>query len=82
MMRRVMLLLSVMALGFAGSAPVEVAAQEGRAGCEAYCGVVAVGCYVFAGLFIGKDKCDAMYEGCVDGCVAALEPESSEPREN
>jgi hypothetical protein len=27
---------------------------------------------------MGKDKCESMYEGCVDGCVAGLmesEPE-------
>lgn len=45
---------------------------DGRAVCEGYCATVAVGCYVLVGIFIGRDKCDTMYEGCVDGCVAAL----------
>ncbi len=71
-MRRILLALVLALASLVSSPPVDVAAQEGRAGCEGYCGTVAVGCYVFAGLFIGKDKCDAMYEGCVDGCVAAL----------
>ena len=71
-MRRVLLVMAVTLVGLLSLPPVDLAAQEGRAGCEGYCGTVAVGCYVFAGLFIGKDKCDAMYEGCVDGCVAAL----------
>ncbi len=59
-------------MGLVSSPSFNAVAQEGRAGCEAYCGTVAVGCYIFAGLLLGKDKCDAMYEGCVDGCVAAL----------
>lgn len=71
-MRRVILTLSLVLTGLLSSPPVELAAQDGRAGCEAYCGTVAIGCYILAGFFIGKDKCDAMYEGCVDGCVAAL----------
>lgn len=71
-MRRLVLILALALTGLVSSPPVDLAAQDGRAACEAYCGTVAVGCYVFAGLFVGKDKCDAMYEGCVDGCVAAL----------
>lgn len=71
-MRRVFVVMALALTGLLSLPPVEVAAQEGRAACEGYCGIVAVGCYVFAGLFVGKDKCDAMYEGCVDGCVAAL----------
>lgn len=74
-MRRVILVLSLVLVGLVSLPPVDLAAQEGRAGCEGYCGTVAIGCYVLAGLFIGKDKCDAMYEGCVDGCVAALQEE-------
>jgi len=71
-MRRMSLITAMLVASLVSSAPVGLAAQEGRAGCEGYCGTVAIGCYIFAGLFIGKDKCDAMYEGCVDGCVAAL----------
>lgn len=50
---------------------------DGRAVCEGYCATVAVGCYVLVGIFIGRDKCDAMYEGCVDGCLAALVEEET-----
>ena len=71
-MKRILLALALASAGLLSWPPVDLAAQEGRAGCEGYCGTVAIGCYIFAGLFIGKDKCDAMYEGCVDGCVAAL----------
>lgn len=71
-MRRLCMTLSLVLAGLLSSPSVEVAAQEGRAGCEGYCGTVAIGCYVLVGIFIGRDKCDAMYEGCVDGCMAAL----------
>ena len=71
-MRRVFLVLALVSMGLFSSSPVDVVGQEARAGCEGYCATVAVGCYIFAGLLLGKDKCDAMYEGCVDGCVAAL----------
>ncbi len=70
-MRRLMLAVFVLMLGLGGG-PAEVTAQEGRAGCEGYCATVAVGCYVLVGWAIGREKCDAMYQGCVDGCVAAL----------
>jgi len=71
-MRRLLITLSVVALSFASS-PSLATAQPGRAGCEGYCGTVAVGCYVLVGWAIGRDKCDTMYQGCVDGCVTALE---------
>lgn len=71
-MRRLLITLSVVALSYTNSTSL-AAAQQGRAGCEGYCGTVAVGCYVLVGWAIGKDKCDTMYEGCVGGCVAALE---------
>jgi len=71
MMRRLLPALFVLALGLGGK-PSEVVAQGGRAVCEGYCATVAVGCYVLVGWAIGKEKCDAMYKGCVDGCVAAL----------
>lgn len=70
-MRRLLLALFVLALVLGGK-PSEVAAQGGRAVCEGYCGTVAVGCYVLVGWAIGREKCDAMYQGCVDGCVAVL----------
>jgi len=70
-MRRLLIALFVLAVGLGGK-PSEVVAQGGRAACEGYCVTVAVGCYVLVGWAIGKDKCDSMYEGCVDGCVAAL----------
>jgi hypothetical protein len=83
-MRRAILVFSLLVLGFAG-APPPAAASSDRAWCEGYCVVVGGGCYVFFGLFVGKDKCAAMYEGCVDGCVAALvdrepEPDAIEPK--
>ena len=71
-MRRALLVVALALTGLVSPSSGELAAQEGRAVCEGYCGTVAVGCYIFVGLFFGKDKCDAMYEGCVDGCVAAL----------
>lgn len=74
-MRRVFMTLSLVLAGLLSSPPIDVAAQEGRAACEGYCGTVAIGCYVLVGIFIGRDKCDAMYEGCVDGCIAALQVE-------
>ncbi len=70
-MRRALLALSVIALSFA-SAPRPAAASS-RAWCEGYCALVAGGCYVFLGLFAGREKCDTAYEGCVDGCIAALQ---------
>jgi len=71
-MRRVLMILSVVALGLAGTPP-QAQAAKGEAVCEGYCVTVAAGCYVFVGFFAGKDKCDAMYEGCVAGCKAGLE---------
>jgi hypothetical protein len=70
-MRRLLIALFVLAVGLGGT-PTEVAAEKGRAACEGYCATVAVGCYVLVGWAIGREKCDAMYQGCVDGCVAAL----------
>ncbi|UCC72841.1 MAG: hypothetical protein JSV86_21225 [Gemmatimonadota bacterium] len=70
-MRRVLLAVYLIALGFAG-APQATAIEPGRAVCEGYCVVVGGGCYVFLSLFMGKEKCDSMYKGCVEGCVAGL----------
>lgn len=71
-MRRLLVVLSLVGLGFASSPQTAVAGVDGRAVCEGYCGTVAVGCFVVASIFVGRDKCDAMYDGCLDGCVAAL----------
>ena len=70
-MRRLLSIVFVLAFGLGGK-PSEVVAQGGRAVCEGYCATVAVGCYVLVGWAIGREKCDAMYQGCVDGCVAVL----------
>jgi hypothetical protein len=76
-MRRALLVFSLLALGLASASP-PAAASPGHAACEGYCAFVGGGCYVFLGLFIGKDKCESMYKGCVEGCMAGLldpEPE-------
>lgn len=70
-MRRALLISSLLLLGLAGGPP-PAQASPGRAVCEGYCAFVGAGCFVFLGIFIGKDKCESMYEGCVDGCVAGL----------
>jgi hypothetical protein len=71
-MRRLLVTLSLVGLSFASSPQAAVAEVEGRTVCEGYCGTAAVGCYVVASIFVGRDKCDAMYGGCLDGCMAAL----------
>jgi hypothetical protein len=76
-MRHALLVSSLLLLGLA-SAPPPAVASPGRAACEGYCAFVGGGCYVFLGLFIGKDKCESMYEGCIEGCVAGLV--ESEPK--
>ncbi|MGD2154827.1 MAG: hypothetical protein PVG79_16280 [Gemmatimonadales bacterium] len=76
-MRRALVVSALLLLGVAGAPPSAVATPE-RAACEGYCAFVGGGCYVFMGIFIGKDKCESMYKGCVEGCVAGLldpEPE-------
>lgn len=76
-MRHALLVSSLLLIGLA-VAPPPAAASPGRAVCEGYCAFVGAGCYVFLGIFIGKDKCESMYKGCVEGCVAGLmehEPE-------
>jgi hypothetical protein len=76
-MRQALLVSSLLLLGLA-AAPPPAAASPGRAVCEGYCAVVGGGCFVFLGLFMGKDKCESLYKGCVEGCVAGLvesEPE-------
>jgi hypothetical protein len=76
-MRHALLASSLLLLGLA-AAPPPATALPGRAACEGYCAFVGGGCYVFLGLFIGKDKCESMYEGCIEGCVAGLA--ESEPK--
>lgn len=76
-MRASMLMICLLLVGLVGGPP-PAAALPGRAVCEGYCAFVGAGCFVFLGIFMGKDKCEAMYEGCVEGCVAGLleaEPE-------
>jgi hypothetical protein len=65
-------MLSLVGLVYSSSPPPAVAGTPGRAACEGYCWAVAGGCYGLASFFVGKDKCDTMYKGCVDGCIAAL----------
>ncbi len=67
-MRRLVLSLSLVVFGLTGTARPAAAVSPT---CEAYCVVVASSCYLTLGWFIGRDKCDAMYEGCVAGCQAA-----------
>ena len=71
-MRRLLVALSLIGLCLTAVPAPATAEADGRAVCEGYCGTVAVGCYVLASIFVGKDKCDAMYGGCLDGCVTAL----------
>lgn len=71
-MRRLFLALSLIGLGLTAAPATATAEADGKAVCEGYCGTVAVGCYVVASIFVGREKCDAMYGGCLDGCVTAL----------
>lgn len=77
-MRRLVLSLSLLVLGMTGTARPAAAVSPT---CEAYCVVVASSCYLTLGFFIGKDKCDAMYEGCVAGCQAAAKEAEEELQE-
>ncbi len=67
-MRRLVLSLSFVVLGMTGGAKPAAATSVA---CEAYCLTAASFCYASVGWFIGRDKCDAFYEGCVAGCQAA-----------
>lgn len=70
--RRLVIAFSLLALAFASS-PAPAAAGDGAAACEGYCVTVAGGCFVLVGWVVGKEKCEAMYRGCLDGCKAAVE---------
>ncbi|UCF18786.1 MAG: hypothetical protein JSU87_12705 [Gemmatimonadota bacterium] len=72
-MRRFLLTVSSLVLAFAASANSATAAKEDNSKCEAFCLGVAASCYIVVGPFGGKDKCEAMYEGCLDGCKAGSE---------
>ena len=73
-MRRLLLVFSVLSLALAGGAgPASAAEEDENSKCEAFCLGVAASCYVFIGPFGGKDKCETMYEGCLDGCRAGSE---------
>ncbi len=70
-MRKLLLSLSLVGLGLTGAAAP--AAAQASIVCEGYCLLAGSACYATVGLVIGKDKCDAFYEGCVDGCQAVAE---------
>ncbi len=75
-MKKLLLTLSALALT---SLPAPLSAQSaGKTVCEGYCLVLGTACYVVGSVFVGKDKCDSMYEGCVDGCKINSLPESEE----
>lgn len=72
-MRRSVLTVAMILVSYL-SLPTEARATNAK--CEGYCGTVAAACYVAVGWLVGREKCDAMYEGCLDGCVAASETEA------
>ncbi len=76
-MRRLFVSLWLAVLGMTGTATPAAATSVA---CEAYCLVVASYCYATVGWFIGREKCDAMYEGCVAGCQAAAAEEKPEEK--
>jgi hypothetical protein len=71
-MRRLLVLLSIIGLSLS-SAPAPRAAAAAGVKCEAYCLFVAGGCYAKLARYVGWEKCDALYEGCMDGCRAVKE---------
>lgn len=71
-MRRLSFLVAAIGLCYAAAPPPAPAAESPREKCEAYCLVSAAYCYFSIGIFFGKDKCDAQYEGCMAGCIAAI----------
>jgi hypothetical protein len=72
-MRRLVLALAVLGMSYMGT-PAEAVAGA-RDWCEGYCLTLVASCYMSLGFFIGKDKCDAMYEGCMTGCLEAIAEE-------
>ena len=70
-MRRMILAAAVLISGALGTPALAPAQTAARTVCETYCGAIAAGCYVFFGIFV-RQACASMYEGCVDGCYAAL----------
>ena len=69
--RRLLLAVAVLISGALGtSTPASSQTTSGTA-CEAYCGAIVAGCYVFVGIVV-RNVCERMYEGCLDGCYAAL----------
>lgn len=69
-MRRLILIVGLALVGLSGG-PAH--ADAGEAYCEGYCTGASVFCYGSIGLIFGRDKCDAFYEGCIEGCHAALQ---------
>jgi hypothetical protein len=71
-MKRFVLMLSLLGLAYAGTPP-PAAAQASK--CEAFCIGLTAGCYAFVAPWTGPEKCDSFYEGCIDGCTAAVSEE-------
>ncbi len=71
-MRRLLILVAVVGLCYAAAPPVAPAAENNREKCEAYCLSGAISCYLSIGILVGRDKCDAQYEGCMAGCIAVI----------
>lgn len=71
-MRRTLLTLALLALSYGWTAPESRAEPSPREICEAYCVLQAISCYLGPGLLLGRDKCDAQYQGCVQGCITAV----------
>ncbi len=72
-MRRTLLTLALLGLSYGMAAPATRASEPSpRVLCEAYCMLAAIQCYLGPGVLMGRDKCDAQYRGCIQGCLAAI----------
>jgi hypothetical protein len=71
-MRRLLFLVAAIGICQVATPPATTAAENDRAKCEAYCLTGAFYCYLSMGIIAGRDKCDAQYEGCMAGCIAAI----------
>ena len=71
--RRIVIVLGLLGMSYAVTPPPSPASDtKGRQACEAYCLAATSACHATVGLLFGKDKCDAFYEGCMDGCIAVI----------
>ena len=70
-LRRMVLAAAVLVSTTLGTSVPASSQTSERTACEMYCAAIAAGCYVFFGLLL-REACAKMYEGCVDGCYAAL----------